>query len=57
MPTLKKEKVQGKIGYKLIFCYSYSTNSPLKIMSSFFVETSILENMDDLNGSSCILML
>ena len=30
MPTLKSEKVQGKITYKSIFCYAYSTDSPLQ---------------------------
>ena len=28
--TWMSEKAQGKIGYKSIFCYSYSTGSPLQ---------------------------
>ena len=29
-PTSKNKKVQRKIGYKSIFCYSYSTDSYLQ---------------------------
>ena len=37
MLTLKSEKVQGKIGYKSIFCYSYFADSPLGICVCIFL--------------------
>ena len=39
MPTLKSEKVQGKIGYKSTFCYSNSENSSLQKRVCIFLRS------------------
>ena len=37
IPTLKSEKIKGKIGYKSIFCYSYSIGFPQQKVDMIFL--------------------
>ena len=61
IPSWGKQQVRGvkmymkKTGYKSIFCFSYSRDSSLQKMTAFFLETSVLENMDELKGRGGIL--
>ena len=57
IPTLKSEKVQEKIGAKLIFAILTLQTILYRNVTAFFLETSIPENMGDSKGRECFLTL